>query len=838
VPDRFAFLCIEVIKMSIDAACAEFVELVQHARGELDRNSAAKLDEHLTDCRSCLDLYIERVKPPLAPDIPFCHVVREIGRGRFGVVYKAWWLKDKPQRVALKVLGCAGDMEKSRFVREIAVLSKIDSPWIVKCHESGTVGNSTYFMMDYVEGVHLDEYVHSVASDLDAKLSVFERVCRAVADAHAAGVVHRDLKPRNIVVDDEGQPHILDFGICSLEPADWGSSTRRTITQTGDVIGTLRYMSPEQAWGGVAGAVGEPSDIWSLGVMLYEIVTNGGYPYALRDTPDKPSHEALLERIRKELPRRPRLSAIPRGRDLEILLERCLAWEPASRIESAALLAADVEQYRAGRAITTKPFGLWHRAKRLAVGAAVRSRWLFSAGFIAAVGITVSFAALWFNVGWLVSGRSYQGASGSGGMLDSAASAHDSILVVGVFDDTADAIVRFAAEKQIQGVAADVTSWRSVHGHLMERLASARPRALVWDYYFRTPQPGDAQLVAGAKRLEDANVPVVFAALTYREDGTPDLSPGLAESLSDRLRHGAIVARDMVDRPGEFIIAIQRPNAVVVPSLALATLVAVLHPDTRLNPAWTGRNTPIELLYEIKPGTYLRERDLLQPTRVVRVDHGEYGVQPGDVVGSLAFPLDRPEAWEQRTVPYQTMLACSDSELRDRTANKLVIVGDLRLPRPGFQSDRHRVKYGLSTINSVPGCYLLGDAVAGLLDRRYLQLAFPLLLKTFLFVLLAALVGSLLPIGVARLSMFLQLRPRRRLWATLLVLAAVSFCLMLGTRDYAAVHVGMAGFSLLAPMAGSLWVEAARNRYRLLDRNREAIESLRLPPSDAIKLAT
>ena len=173
------------------------------------------------------------------------------------MVYKAWWLRGKPRIVALKVLTSAGGMEKSRFDREIAVLRRIDSPWIVKCLDSGTIGEATYFIMDFVEGVHLDEYLRSCGGDLEGKLAVFQLVCRAVADAHAAGVAHRDLKPRNILVDAEGQPHILDFGICAVDPADWSSWARDTITQPGDIIGTLRYMSPEQAWGGVAGPINE-----------------------------------------------------------------------------------------------------------------------------------------------------------------------------------------------------------------------------------------------------------------------------------------------------------------------------------------------------------------------------------------------------------------------------------------------------------------------------------------------------------------------------------------------------------------------------------------------------
>ena len=178
--------------------CPDPVKLAEHAQNNLGREDTPALDEHLATCHACLDRFLELGKRSLVPDIPGCHVVKEIGRGRFGAVYKAWWLKDKPRTVALKILTCPGEMEKSRFDREIAVLTKLDSPWIVKCLDSGKTGDALYYVMDLVEGVHLDEYLESSTCTvtLKGKLTVFQRVCRAVADAHAKGVVHRDLKPR------------------------------------------------------------------------------------------------------------------------------------------------------------------------------------------------------------------------------------------------------------------------------------------------------------------------------------------------------------------------------------------------------------------------------------------------------------------------------------------------------------------------------------------------------------------------------------------------------------------------------------------------------------------
>ncbi len=821
--------------------CPDPTRLADHAQSNLGRQDAVALDEHLTGCRSCLDRFFELGRQSLTPTIPGCHVVKEIGRGRFGIVYKAWWLTDQPRTVALKVLTCPSEMETSRFNREIAVLTKLDSPWIVKCLDSGMTGDGLYYIMDFVDGVHLDEYLNTATEGLEEKLVIFQRVCRAVADAHAMGVVHRDLKPRNILIDPAGHPHILDFGICTVEDPDWSSWARGTITCPGDVIGTLRYMSPEQAWGGGAGPIDERSDIWSLGIMLYEIVTEGDYPYSLEATPDKPVHEALLERIRKELPHLPRLHLISRGRDLEILLERCLAWEPDHRLQSTAKLAEDLERYEKGRRIKTKPLRMPYRLKRLAVGAASRSRWVFSASFVTMLGITLWAAAFLFNIGWRVEGHRYQSQGSPPWMASESSQARDSIMIVGVSDDTIDAVVDFASKAHIDGVTGNLRTWRAVNGYLMQRLAESHPKAVTWDYYFRTPQAGDARLVSGIRALEDAGVPVILAALTYREDGSPDLSPGITQPLGERLRHGTIVARDTVRRPGEFVLAVKRPEArraAVVPSLALMTLAAVLHPDARADLDWQGRNRWINLLYEIEPGAYMRERDRIELTKVFTASRDEFAVRRGDLLACTRFELVRPAHWQRQTVPYETLLNCSDDELRTLVGGKLLVIGDVRVSRFGFRADRHTVKYGTSIVKDVPGCYLIADAVAGLLDRRYMRAAFPPAPVTFLCMLLVGAVGCVLPVRLAGRRMFERPSRRRLLWATLLTLSASCLAGMVLADTYAGVHLSMAGFSLATPMLGSFWVEFARNRHRIADRTRyrRAVESFGLTTGGTITL--
>ncbi len=822
--------------MTEPAVCLTDEQLAAYSRHALAATETSSAETHLSDCDRCFRRLVAVGRRAHLPDIPDCLVIHEVGRGRFGVVYKAWRLSDPPRLVALKVLSDPGPMERNRFEREIAVLKHIDSPWIVKCLDAGETGGARYFLMDYVHGVHLDDYMSRPGGELADKLRVFEQVCRAVAHAHAQGVAHRDLKPRNILIDGQGDPHILDFGICAVETADWSSWDRVTITQRGDVIGTLKYMSPEQAWGGVAGAIDERSDIWSLGMMLYEIVTNGQYPYALNCTPDKPAPEALLERIRKELPRLPRLDHLPRGRDLETLLERCLTWEPAHRLSSAGQLADDLKRYIRKERIRTRPPSALYRARRLAVGSALRARWALHASLVAAALLGLAFLTFFLNTGWLVQGREY--AEQPRATAPAGATTHDDLLVIGVNDMTPARVVAFAAEEGIEGVNHSPPSWRGVHARLLERLAAARPRAIVWDYYFRSAQPADESLAQAILAAEGAGVPVVLAAFACDDAGRPEISPLLAERLGRQLRFGIIAARDMVERPGEFVMVVRRPDGAILPGLALTTMASLLHPAARLEIDWSQRNLWVELLYELSPGAYRRQRDRLALTTSFPTDLTMVSLRAGDLVGCCTFPLDAPANWERRTIAYEALLAADDDALREWAAGRVLVIGDLRTLQTTPAPDRHAVRYGSATVSDVPGVFLLADALTGLLDRRYIKHAFPLSPAMYAGLLLLAIGGCVVPAVPARSRRLDDPTVRRALWATLGVLLITSVWLMGAGSERTLVHLGMAGWCFLVPLTGSFWIEFARGRHRVLDRATQAIEPFGPHAAGTVTLAS
>ena len=201
-------------------------------------------------------------------------IVRVLGEGGMGTVYEAE--QDQPRRrVALKVIkpGMAGPELLRRFDLEAQALGRLQHPGIAQIYEAGTAdtafGAQPYFAMEYIEGQELPDYIKKYNPNMRARLKLVALVCEAVHHAHQRGLIHRDLKPRNILVTDRGQPKILDFGVARVTDSDT-QATRQT--DVGQLIGTLAYMSPEQV-------LADPleldirSDVYALGVILYETLT-------------------------------------------------------------------------------------------------------------------------------------------------------------------------------------------------------------------------------------------------------------------------------------------------------------------------------------------------------------------------------------------------------------------------------------------------------------------------------------------------------------------------------------------------------------------------------------
>jgi len=206
---------------------------------------------------------------PLKPTIEGYTILENMPRGGQAVVYKAFQKATK-RVVAVKVLlqgSHTSARHQYRFEREVKLAASLHHSNIVTIHDSGVSEGQYFYVMEYVDGKSLDDYVKS--NDLSVKeiMALFEKVCSASAYAHQRGVMHRDIKPGNILVDDDGEPHMLDFGLAKI--VDDTDSRPETILASieGQVIGTLAYMSPEQATGN-QNTVDIRTDVYSIGVML------------------------------------------------------------------------------------------------------------------------------------------------------------------------------------------------------------------------------------------------------------------------------------------------------------------------------------------------------------------------------------------------------------------------------------------------------------------------------------------------------------------------------------------------------------------------------------------
>ncbi len=278
-------------------------------------------------------------------------VLRLVGEGGMGAVYEAE--QDQPRRiVALKVIkpGFATSENLRRFQQESQALGRLQHPGIAQIYEASTAdtgfGPQPYFAMELIRGRTLREYSEAHQLHAREQLALMAKVCDAVAHAHQRGVIHRDLKPGNILVDETGQPKILDFGVARLTESDV-QHTRQT--GLGQIVGTLAYMSPEQVLGDPL-ALDIRSDVYALGVILYELLA-GRLPYSLHH---KPLHE-VLEVIREEEPAP--LSSIQRSYrgDIDTIVAKALEKDKARRYASAADLAGDIRRYLADEPITARP---------------------------------------------------------------------------------------------------------------------------------------------------------------------------------------------------------------------------------------------------------------------------------------------------------------------------------------------------------------------------------------------------------------------------------------------------------------------------------------------------
>ncbi len=304
-------------------------------------------------------------------------LLEEAGRGGQGVVFRARQ-KSLNRTVALKVIGLGWWATKAhikRFRVEAEAAASLDHPCIVPIYEIGECEGACYFSMKFVEGGQLDEVVEREPISIRRSIELVAKLARTVHYAHEHGVLHRDIKPGNILLDAQGEPLLTDFGLARLVESD------STLTRTLEVMGTPAYMAPEQA-AGETKKLTKATDIYGLGAVLYRLLT--GHPPFLGGT----SYETIRLLLETE-PRQPRLWNPKIDRELSTICLKCLEKDPQKRYSSALVLAEDLEHWLKHEPIQAKRSGFFTHARK----------WLRRKPAIAA--LIASLIALAAAMGWI-----------------------------------------------------------------------------------------------------------------------------------------------------------------------------------------------------------------------------------------------------------------------------------------------------------------------------------------------------------------------------------------------------------------------------------------------------
>jgi hypothetical protein len=689
--------------------CAQRAVTEALAREELDDAARDQAEQHLETCDACRSAF-RQLTAHRFPRIRNYTIVAVLGRGGFGVVYKALH-HSKGRWEALKLLFGQTAQRTAYFENEVRLVARLRHPNIATVYEANLHGLPLYYAMEFVKGQHLDDYFRSHEVSLEQRIELVKTVAAAVGYAHREGVIHRDLKPQNILIDPQGQPRIVDFGIAKRLIVEAGRDDQAdAVTHSPEnIVGTYGYVAPEQLAGQ---SVDSRADIYGLGALLFHVIT--GQP--ARFAPQ-------VERLREVLHER----QVSRAADLAAIIACCVRPVPEQRYPSCEALVADLDDYLAGRPILARGHTTpGYRAARV-TALVLRNHPLP----VQAVAVLL-VAYLVVHIFW------YQGAHwlsrGTGG---------GDVVLVAFLPSTLDAIASGQVGADLPGLdRADAKSYRLLYGRLMERLAEAAPTVVAWDYFFRECRPEfDEGFLRGVRALK---APVVVGHQNSDLNAEPLLCPRIRAAV-----HGW--GNLFGTRPGDldadvFIpLAVRRGPNPPMASLALAAAGAARHPDCDIEIRVVRDRLNLHYRKRQVAGEY---RWPYAPDRVPFVQSEVAGDQPAELEARDEcffghFRIDPLPAWVRSPIAFERALSATSAELRQWFDGHAVLVGQMLPPQ-----DQHKLRGGKLVFGCQAQAVVLDDLLSGTqfcrLSRAEL---FPLVGAACV---LAALLANLVPIGGIR----------------------------------------------------------------------------------------
>jgi CHASE2 domain-containing sensor protein len=502
-----------------------------------------------------------------------------------------------------------------------------------------------FIAMELVAGAErIDAWARRTGPDLPHRARMLAEVCDAIAHAHARGVIHGDLKPGNILVDADGAPRVIDFGVARALGVDESLQQSRG--------GTPGYAAPEQEHA-TAGPLDGRADVYALGVLAREL------------TRDAATTDA-------------------QARDLGAIIDSATHPQRTERLESPLALAENLRALADGALVPATGRSTRARMRHRVRTSVRRAPWAWVLGstvigFVAAWLIGVPLVHAWTPIArWTVS------ALGGVPRVGAAAPVLEDVRVILLRD--ADDIDALAASQGLSEVRTeDLQSWRRLHGRLMERLRAASPRVVVWDIIFEKPSDADEDFVRGIRTLQANGIGVVVAARNWAldADGLPMVSRAVLEAAG----WGAASGVHSSAEPWRVDLLVDRGDGSgITPSLALRTLGAMHGPTTEMQIA-LDRAAGIATVRLWRPVARVPSaRGMSGPARTLKLSavetpapqNASLGIRADDRVGVLIIDVPDEQTLASHTIGYSEVFEKSAQELRESFAGKAVVIGNVR----------------------------------------------------------------------------------------------------------------------------------------------------------------